>query len=154
MIHNRSRQKKLSAQIPHSDFLFEENSIMPNLKSTPKSLMHTETSSEDESPVLFRNIVKPTPRPSIPEFDSPIKLIQANTSAKFRFQETKKNLLKLKLLQRIKCDPIFPVTNPFKFSNSSSKTASTSHGPLNHKLDESLVNLESEEKTPMLQQNW
>ena len=154
MIHNRSRNKKLSAQIPHTDSLFEENNLMPNLKSTPKSLMHTETSSEDESPIFFRNIIKPASRPSIPEFDSPIKLIQANTSAKMRFQETKKNLLKLKLLQRIKCDSFFPVTNPFKVSNSSSKTASTNHGPLNHRLDESLVNLESEEKTPMLQQNW
>ena len=157
MNKRRSVHKKLSFQIPKYNFANEDEFK----KLTPKSLMHTETSSENESEAAIHKIITGLGNPTtIPEFESPIKLIQANTSAKTRFQETKKNLLKMKLMQRLKNDSFAKAASIFQdpVPKNKSKTygCAPSHFPKPEKspLDESLVNLESEDPSTIFQQNW
>ena len=156
MNSRRSAHKKLSYQIPMYNFANEDDF---KDKIIPKSLMHTETSSEAESEATDK-IITGYGKPTIPEFDPPIKLIQENTNAKIWLQETKKNLLKMKLLQRLKTDSFTKAPNIFQdtLPENKSKTACNTQRyfakPEKKTLDESLVNLESEDQSSILQQSW
>ena len=145
----RRTQKKLSIQFSNRETSQEEDSANQQHKClTPKSHIHTETNSEEESEAAIKKIIISYCKPVLPEFESSIKIIQSNIIAKTQFQETKKNQLKMKLIERLKIDNFSKVAAMFKDSNSTNKTSSTSHGndvqiEENKLSDDSLVNLES-----------
>jgi hypothetical protein len=148
MIVKRPNQKKLSIQISASEKLDSED---PDKHSLTPSHLSLNNTSESESELAIKSIINPNCDPKYPELSSPIKLIQANTKAKQKFQQTKKNLLKMKLVQRLKQENFSKVS-----INSTNKTACTLQDtPLepNHINDDSLVNLESVDESTY-KQNW
>jgi hypothetical protein len=147
MQSKRSPQKKLSLQLatqsPYTDFSKpSSNNLTPYPHSANSSF------SEEESELAILSIINSRMHPPLPEFDSPIKAIQADSSSRQCYQQAKRVTLKAKLLQQFKHERFSILTNPFKVSTSAN-TASTSQGQGIAKLpkpeisDESLVNLES-----------
>jgi hypothetical protein len=161
MFIKRSTRKKLSVQLPVRAPLYEEdysNTEAKDVQLTPKSFFVNEGKSDEESEAAINNIINSYYEVGISEFQSPIKLIQANSSEKKKSTEAKKSCIKAKLIQKLKQDNFSRIANIFKESTSTN-TGSTSNyqEPLIAKKqssDDSLVNLESGDESPGKISDW
>ena len=147
---SRSKQKRLSAGLPTiTQNLLSDHEANLSLHPRPSILQNRRKSNEDLS---LPSDADSSPHKSIiPEFESPMKQIKDQASARLESEAAKKSSLKSELMQRL--SEVF-IKPSFKESTSTNTGSGFKELKEFKGVDDSLVNLESADEEESKKSNF